>query len=190
MRLWWNKSKLSWSGTNWIWLLGHYPCYKHSFGNLECSFFVWTIEIDDFSIESSVKNVNFLIGTIFESINPDCMEKNRFEFWSESKNWNFWALSVCFAFVLAQKAVFFQGCAASRMLYKRKLFDCKLFWKSQSLLYGEKQVWILMCVKKLNFVSTFIQFRFWLSPNNGLSFRAALLAGNFRLGTWWKILGW
>ena len=31
---------------------------------------------------------------------------------------------------------------------------------------------------------------FWLSPNNGLSFRAAPLAGNFRLASWWKILGW
>ena len=31
---------------------------------------------------------------------------------------------------------------------------------------------------------------FWLSPKNGLPFRTAPLAGNFRLGSWWKILGW
>ena len=41
------------------------------------------------------------------------MEKNRFKFWYESKNWNFWALSVNFFFDSAQ-IIFFQVCATSR----------------------------------------------------------------------------
>ena len=64
-----------------------------------------------------------------------------------------------------------------------------VFFLNESFFNGEKHVWILMWVKKLKFVSIFSQFCFWLSPNKGLLFKAALLAGNLRMGTWWKFLG-
>ena len=137
------KTELIWN--NWFYLLKHYPCYRHSLEVLECSFSGVMIGIDGFSIESYFKNVNFLMLIFFENVNLDCMEKNRFEFWCESENWNFWALSVCFAFVLAQKPVFFQGCAASRMLYKRKLFDCKLFFEKVSPYFMEKNRFEFWC---------------------------------------------
>ena len=41
-------SKLSWFGTNWIWLLRHYPYYKHSLEFLEFKISGVEIKIDDF----------------------------------------------------------------------------------------------------------------------------------------------
>ena len=69
------------------------------------------------------------------------------------------------------------------LLYKRYFFDCDLFWKSQSLLYGEEQVWILMWVKRLKLLSTFSQFRFWLSPKRVFFFQSCATSWNFSIGS-------
>ena len=47
-------------------------------------------------------------------------------------------------------------------------FFCNLFRINQSLIYGEKQVWPLMWIEKLNFLSTFNQFRFRRGPKKFL----------------------
>ena len=76
------------------------------------------------------------------------------------------------------------------LLYKRKFFDCNLSEK-WSLYFMEKNRFnFLIWVKKLKFLSTLSHFRFWFRPKKNLFSKAAPLAGNFWLGTWWKILGW
>ena len=77
------------------------------------------------------------------------------------------------------KLVVFQSNTPLQTLF----FDCDLFWKSQSLLYGAEQVWISMWVKRLKFLSTFSQFRFWLSPKRVFFFQSWATSGNFSIGS-------
>ena len=61
------------------------------------------------------------------------------------------------------------------------MFDCYLFWKSQSLVYGEKQVWLLMWFRTWNFGALSVNFAL-TQPKAESFFQSCATCRKFSIG--------
>ena len=61
------------------------------------------------------------------------------------------------------------------------MFDCYLFWKTQSLVYGEKQVWLLMWFRSWNFWALSVNYAFELAQKRDF-FQSCATCRKFLIG--------
>ena len=122
----WNKLILSIETLSILW--------KHSFEFLECSISGVAIETFGFSIEFYFTKKNILIVIFFEKVSPYFMEKNRFEFWGESKKMKFSSTFSQLRFCLSPKEGLFAQLRCRQERFRWEL-DGR-FWAGR---YEEKQ---------------------------------------------------
>ena len=122
----WNKLILSIETLSILW--------KHSFEFLECSISGVAIETFGFSIEFYFTKKSVLIVIFFEKVSPYFMEKNRFEFWGESKKMKFSSTFSQLRFCLSPKESLFAQLRCRQERFRWEL-DGR-FWAGR---YEEKQ---------------------------------------------------